>query len=145
MLKGISPIISPELLSALYRMGHGDQVVIADGHFPAETFASRYVLRADGVSVVQLLDAVFPLFELDTYVESPIVTMEAVPGDALDPEIEASYRRTADAHGYGWAKMSRLERFSFYAQAKKAFLIVQTSDVAKYANVILTKGVCPVS
>lgn len=143
MLKGISPRLSPDLLSALCRMGHGDEVVVADGHFPGETFASHCIVRADGLSVVQMLDAIFPLFELDAYVESPIVTMEAVSGDTLDPLVEASYRCSADQHGYAWAKMSRMERFAFYERAKKAFLIVQTGDTAKYANVILTKGVIP--
>jgi len=145
MLKGISPMISPDMLSALCRMGHGDEVVVGDGHFPAETFASHCVVRADGLSVVQILNAILPLFELDSYVESPIVTMEAVPGDTLNPEVEAAYRRTADQHGYASAKMSRLERFAFYERAKGAFLIIQTGDTAKYANVILKKGVTPCS
>lgn len=138
-------MISPDMLSALCRMGHGDEVVVADGHFPAETFASHSIVRADGLSVVQILDALLPLFELDAYVESPIVTMEAVLGDTLNPEVEASYRRTVDQHGSAWAKMSRLERFAFYERAKGAFLIIQTGDTAKYANVILKKGVTPCS
>ncbi len=145
MLKGISPRISPDMLSALCRMGHGDEVVVADGHFPAETFASHCVVRADGLSVVQILEAILPLFELDSYVESPVVTMEAVQGDTLNPEVEASYRRTLDHQGATWAMMSRLERFAFYERAKRAFLIIQTGDTAKYANVILTKGVTPCS
>lgn len=143
MLKGISPFLSPELLALLCRMGHGDELVVGDAHFPAETFATRHCLRADGVTVPQLLDAILPLFELDSYDATPVLTMEAVPGDTLDPKIEASYRALCDKHGYAWAKMARVERFGFYERAKKAFVIVQSGDTAKYANIILKKGVTP--
>jgi L-fucose mutarotase len=145
MLKGISPILSPEMLAALCAMGHGDVVVLADGHFPGEMFASRRFVRADGVDVPRLLDAILPLFELDAYVDAPMTTMEAVPGDALDPAVEGAYRAIADRHGNAWAKMGRLERFAFYERAKNAFLIIQSGDVAKYANLMLRKGVTPVS
>ena len=144
MLKGISPLLSPDLLAALSRMGHGDELVLGDAHFPAETFGTRLVLRADGISAAALLDAILPLFELDSYGDDPpMLTMEAVPGDTLDPDVEASYRAAADRHGYSWAKMGRLERFAFYERAKKAFLIVQTGETRKYGNLILRKGVTP--
>ena len=142
MLNGISPLISPDLLALLSRMGHGDELVLGDAHFPAETFASRHVLRADGITVVQMLDAILPLFELDSYGDdAPMLTMEAVPGDTLDPEVEASYRAAADRHGFGWAKMGRLERYAFYERAKKAFLIVQTGETRQYGNLLLRKGI----
>lgn len=142
MLNGISPLLSPDLLATLSRMGHGDELVLGDAHFPAETYGSRYVLRADGITVAQLLDAMLPLFELDSYgTDAPMLTMEAVPGDTLDPDVEASYRAAADRHGFSWARMDRLERFAFYERAKKAFLIVQTGETRKYGNIILRKGV----
>ena len=144
MLKGISPLLSPELLALLCRMGHGDELILGDAHFPAETFATRHCLRADGVRIPDLLDAILPLFELDRYVEAPVLTMDAVPGDTLDPAVEASYRAALDRHGYGWAKMARLERFAFYERAKSAFVIVQSGDTATYANILLKKGVTPV-
>ena len=147
MLKGISPLVSPDLLSALSRMGHGDELVLGDAHFPAETYgkANGAVLRADGISAAALMDAILPLFELDSYgTDAPMITMEAVPGDTLDPDVEASYRAAADKAGYAWAKMGRLERFAFYERAKKAFLIVQTGETRKYGNIILRKGVTPV-
>ncbi len=143
MLKGISPLISPELLSAMYRMGHGDELVLADAHFPAETFGSNVVVRADGITVEQLLYAILPLFELDAYVDSPIVTMEAVPGDTLDPAVEGSYLEAFEKTGNGAFKLTRMERFAFYERAKKAFLIVQTGETRKYGNIILKKGVTP--
>lgn len=144
MLKGISPLLSPDLLAALCAMGHGDELIIADGHFPGERFASHRFVRADGLRVAEMLDAILPLLELDSYVEAPMVTLEAVPGDTLDPSVEASFRACADRHGQSWAKMARMERFAFYERAKKAFLIIQTGDCAKYANLLLVKGVTPV-
>lgn len=143
MLKGISPMLSPDLLALLCRMGHGDELVLGDAHFPAETFAQRHIVRADGLTVPQMLEAILPLFELDRYDPAPALTMEAVPGDKLDPSIEAAYRELLDKYGYDWARLARLERFAFYERAKKAFVIVQTGDTAIYANLILKKGVTP--
>ncbi len=143
MLKGISPVLSPDLLAALCRMGHGDELILADAHFPAETFATRHCLRADGLTIPSLLDGLLPLFEIDRYEPLPVLTMEAVPGDTLDPAIEASYRACLDRHGCDWAAMGRLERFAFYERARSTYLIVQTGDVAKYGNLLLKKGVTP--
>ena len=142
MLKGISPVVSPELLKVLDEMGHGDEIILSDAFFPGHTFGKR-VLRADGLRVAQLLEGIMPLFELDAYVDAPMTTMEAVPGDTLDPAVERAYRAVADRHGQAWAKIARLERFAFYERAKRAFLIIQTGDTAKYANLILKKGVTP--
>ena len=91
MLIGISPLISPDLLAILHRMGHGDEIVLADAHFPGETYGKR-VLRADGLKIHDLLDAILPLFILDSYVESPLIMMAAVSGDQLDPAVESSYQ-----------------------------------------------------
>lgn len=82
MLKGISPLLSPELLALLSRMGHGDEIVLADAHFPGES-CNDYVLRADGLRIADLLDAVLPLFVLDAYVDEPLIMMKAEPGDTL--------------------------------------------------------------
>lgn len=145
MLKGISPILSPDMLAALCAMGHGDEVVLADVHFPGESTASRRFLRANGVDIPRLLDAILPLFELDAYVDAPMTTMEAVVGDTLDPAVESVYRTIAARHGYPGANIARLERFAFYERARSAFLIVQTGDTAQYANLILKKGVTTAS
>jgi len=143
MLKGISPLLSPELLSTLYRMGHGDEIVLADAHFPGETY-NDYVIRADGLRIPDLLDAILPLFVLDTYVESPVFMMQAVSGDTLDPAVEKAYREVIDRHWPDTPPIKRVERFAFYEQAKKAFAVVMTGEVAKYGNIILKKGVTPV-
>ena len=86
MLKGISPLFSPELLAALYRMGHGDEIVLADAHFPGHSVHPQ-VIRADGLRIDDLLDAILPLFALDNYVKDPVVMMATVQGDTQDPRV----------------------------------------------------------
>ena len=142
MLKGISPLLGPELLALLCRMGHGDELVLADAHFPGESLNPR-VLRCDGIPIPPLLDAILPLFELDSYVESPLVMMAAEPGDSLDPAVEESYRKAVDRHAPGTPPIARIGRFEFYERARKAFAVVMTGETAKYGNIILKKGVTP--
>ncbi len=142
MLKGISPLISPELLGVLCRMGHGDEIVLADAHFPGETFNDN-VLRADGLRIPDLLDAILPLFELDSYVDSPLIMMKAEPGDSLDPEVEKAYRIPIDKRAPAAPAIARIGRFDFYDRAKEAFAVLMTGELAKYGNIILKKGVTP--
>jgi L-fucose mutarotase len=144
MLIGISPLISPDLLADLHRMGHGDEIVLADAHFPGETYGRR-VLRADGLRIPDLLDAILPLFILDTYVESPLVMMDAVSGDRLDPGVESSYRKAIDQHWPNTPAIQRIDRFDFYERAKQAFAVLMTGETAKYGNIILKKGVTPIT
>ncbi|MFW5866926.1 MAG: L-fucose mutarotase [Armatimonadota bacterium] len=142
MLKGISPLISPELLAVLARMGHGDEIVLADAHFPGETMNPR-VVRADGLRIPDLLDAILPLFELDAYVDDPLSMMAAVEGDTLDPSVEETYREAIDRHAPDAPRIARVERFAFYDRARDAFAVVMTGETAKYGNIILKKGVTP--
>lgn len=142
MLRGISPLINPELLATLHRMGHGDTIVLSDAHFPGETLGRR-VLRADGLKIGPLLDAILPLFVLDTYVEAPVQMMAPVPGDALDPRVEADYRAAIDRHAPKTPPIARIDRFAFYDRAREAFAVVITGELAKYGNILLTKGVTP--
>ena len=135
LLKGISPAISPELLKVLAEMGHGDEIVFSDAHFPAHTMNAR-VIRADGLGCDELLKGIAPLIELDSYA-TPVIMMEAVKGDALDPEVEKKYRA---ALGYA-GEIERMERYAFYERAKKAYAVVITGETAKYGNVIIKKGV----
>jgi len=144
MLIGISPLISPDLLAVLHRMGHGDEIVLADAHFPGETYGKR-VLRADGLKIPDLLDAILPLFALDTYVESPLIMMSAVSGDQLDPVVETSYRQAIDRHWPNTPLIQRIDRFDFYDRAKQAFAILMTGETVKYGNIILKKGVTPIT
>jgi L-fucose mutarotase len=142
MLIGISPLISPELLAVLHRMGHGDEIVLADAHFPGETYGKR-VLRADGLKIHDLLDAILPLFILDSYVESPLIMMAAVKGDQLNPAVEISYRQAIDKHWSKTPPIQRIDRFAFYERAKQAFAVLMTGETVKYGNIILKKGVTP--
>lgn len=144
MLKGIHPAISPELLAVLSRMGHGDEILFADAHFPAETFGKNVVLRADGVNIDTLLGGTLPLFELDAYCECPLVMMQAVEGDELDPGVEAKYMAAITPHTTTVPALERMERFAFYERVEKCFAVVLTGEVAKYGNIILKKGVTPV-
>ncbi len=143
MLKGISPLISPTLLEVLARMGHGDEIVLADAHFPGETFNSR-VLRADGLRIPALLEAILPLFELDQYVAHPLAMMAAVPGDILDPSVEKAYMASIIKSNPQVSPIERVERFAFYERTRSAFAVIMTGETAKYGNIILKKGVTPV-
>lgn len=140
MLNGIAPIISPDLLNALYRMGHGDEILFADAHFPGDSFGQR-VIRADGLKIPDLIEAILPLFPLDTYADASLIMMSAVPGDELDPNVEASYRNAVDRAGFDKAlSIERVERFAFYERAAKSYAVVMTGEMAKYGNLILKKG-----
>ena len=141
MLKGISPFITPDLLKVLAEMGHGDELLLADAHFPGHTLCHR-VLRADGISVTTLLDGILPLFELDAYAP-PLIMMEPVPGDSLDPEVEAAYMEVVRRHAPTIAAPERIDRFAFYDRAKSAFACLMTGERRIYGNLLIKKGVTP--
>ena len=144
MLIGIDPVISPELLDVLFRMGHGDEIVLADAFFPGDSMNSR-VIRADGIRIPALLDGILALMNLDSYVPHPVVMMAPVEGDSLDENVEKSYRAVIDRRWPGTAPTERMERFAFYERAKKAFAVLMTGETVKYGNIILKKGVTPIS
>ncbi len=139
MLKGISPLVSPDLLKALCEMGHGDEIILSDAHFPAHTLGVP-VLRADGISVADLLAGILPLLELDAYVDHPVVMMAPVPGDSLDDALMAKVHALVPAE-----KVEHIERFAFYERARKVFAVVVTGETAKYGNILLKKGVTPLA
>ena len=138
MLKGISKIISPELLKILSEMGHGDEIVIADGNFPSENYGKK-VVRADACGGVEMLDAVLSLIPLDTYADANFFLMETV-GDDPTPTIWADYFDVAKKHD-GNMRVKNLERFAFYERAKQAYAVIATGEGAVYANIIIKKGV----
>ena len=140
MLKGISSLLSPELLKIIAEMGHGDELVIADGNFPSAAMARRLV-RADGHGVPQLLDAILALFPLDSFVERPAALMSVVPGDPTKPTIWEEFRSIVRKHEPGFKDFEMVERFAFYARAREAFAVLASGETALYANVILKKGV----
>jgi L-fucose mutarotase len=139
MLKGISPVLSPDLLKLLCEMGHGDEIVLADSNFPGASLARRLV-RADGLPIKTLLQGILPLFTLDTYAE-PLIMMQVVPGDVLDPAVETDYMQAIRCCQPDASAPVRVERNEFYKRASNAFCVVMTGELRKYGNLILKKGV----
>ena len=140
MLKGIPKIISPELMKVLMEMGHGDEIVLADGNFPAAECARRLV-RCDGHDMIPILDAILEFYPLDAYVDSPVSLMAVVPGDTVVPTIWEEYKNTVKKHDKNFKDFEFVERFQFYERARKAYAVVATGEAALYANIILKKGV----
>jgi L-fucose mutarotase len=139
VLKGISPALSPDLLQMLAAMGHGDELVIGDCNFPAETMGKRCV-RADGVRGTEILDAILSLFPLDTFVEAPVTLMEVIPGTFEgDPPVWNEYRSIVDKYQKD-VKFAHIERFEFYERAKNAYGTVATTERALYACIMIKKG-----
>jgi len=139
MLKGIPNIISPELLKILMEMGHGDEIVLADGNFPGASHAQR-LARCDGHGAPELLDAILSLFPLDSFVPFPVALMDTPPGSDTPP-IWVTFNDIICRHEPQSNKVERIERFAFYERAKSAYAIVATGESAIYANIILKKGI----
>jgi L-fucose mutarotase len=141
MLKGIDPIVCPDLLKIMAEMGHGDELILADAHFPGHTFCEK-VIRGDGLQIPALLEGIIPLFELDSY-SDPLIMMAAVEGDTLDPQVEVDYMAAIQKAAPNAPGVTRIGRFEFYDRAEKAFAVVMTGTTVKYGNIILKKGVTP--
>lgn len=141
MLKGIPAIIPPELLKLLAEMGHGDELTIGDGNFPGHT-CCKTVIRMDGHSVPEILDAVLKLMPLDPYVERPVSLMAVVPGDNVETPIWDTYREIIKKYDDREDPIEHIERFAFYDRVKeKSSFVIMSGETALYANVILKKGV----
>ena len=138
MLQGISRLLTGDVLKILCDMGHGDELVIADANFPAETVARR-LIRLPGVDGGQLLEALLPLFPLDTYVETPACVMALTQSDQVrgmpEPEVWQIYRELTGV------ALGRIERFAFYERARQAYAVIQTGEGRQYGNLLLVKGV----
>lgn len=144
MLKNVPAILSPEMLKVLCEMGHSDKIVIADANFPSESMGKNaIVLRADGHSATDILDAVLTLFPLDTYVDAPVTLMEVMPGDEVETPIWDDYKAIVTRYDdRGENAVGTIERFAFYEKVKnEAYAIIATGEKALYANIILQKGV----
>ena len=138
MLKGISKIISPQLLKILCEMGHGDEIVIADGNFPSENYGQR-VVRADGIGGVEMLSAVLSLIPLDTYATENFLLMQTEAGDPTPTSWNEYFLEASEKDEK--VRIGELERFAFYERAKNAYAVIATGESAVYANIILKKGV----
>jgi L-fucose mutarotase len=139
MLKGIPPILGPDLLHILRAMGHGDEIAIVDANYPAEN-AGPTVVRLDGIAATDTLDAILTLMPLDTFVDEQAIGMEVV-GDARKREqTHKDFDKLIKKHEPGM-KLTLLERFAFYDRVKDAYAIVQTGERRLYGNVLLKKGI----
>ena len=134
MLKNIPKILSPQLLKVLCEMGHGDEIVLADGNFPSESVGKNaVVVRADGLPLPELLDAILTLLPLDSYVEKPAALMAVVPGDPCKPDIWDEYKEILQKHGENPQNIEMTERFAFYERARNAYAVVATGEERIYA------------
>lgn len=140
MLKGIHPLLSPDLLRVLANMGHGDEIAIVDGNFPAASLGPQ-VIELRGASSPDTLDAVLTLFPLDARVVPAVFTMEVVGDPLAVPEPVMDFAEVFDAHQQGDCEIGTLERHAFYDRAKRAFAIVRTGEMRPYGNILLVKGV----
>ena len=128
MLKGIPKVLTPEMLKILCEMGHDDEIVIADAHFPAEAMGKR-VIQYPCISAPEMVEAIVKVMPLDTYVGMLIPTMWE--------EVRA---RSSEIEGFE-VQLGEYERFEFYEHAKKAYAIIQTGEERQYGNFMLRKGV----
>ncbi len=140
MLKGLDPLLGPDLLHVLAAMGHGDEIVLVDANFPA-TATARRLVRMDGHSATVVLGAVLTLFPLDSFVEQPAAVMAVVGDPAAVPPVVREFQAALDAAEGRPVSVARVERFAFYERAAQAFAIVATGERRLYGNVILKKGV----
>jgi L-fucose mutarotase len=139
MLKGIDPVLGPDLLAILRAMGHGDEIVVADANFPAAANARRLV-RADGIDAVRLVRAIASLMPLDDFVPAAAFRMAVVDAPGEVPPITADFAVALAESGYA-GPIEPVERHQFYARAREAFAIVASGETRLYGNLILKKGV----
>ncbi len=141
MLKNVSPLISPQLLKVLCEMGHGDEILLADANFPAESIGqNNQIIRADGLGVIDLLNAILPLFPLDQYTDKSFIVMSVEKQDTYTPEIWGEFEQILEKHEPDF-KMTFMDRLDYYEYSKKVYAVIATGEKAQYANVILKKGV----
>ena len=139
MLKGISPVVSPELLKLLCEMGHGDELVLADSNFPGASMCKR-LLRSDGLSVTALLEGIAPLFPFETYTD-PLVMIEVDAHKKLDPAVEADFMQVIRRFDPSVPSPIRIDRFAFYERARNSFGVLMTGETRLYACLIIKKGI----
>ena len=140
MLKGLRPILSHKLLQVLRSMGHGDEIVVVDANFPADSMAQRLV-RLDGLPVTAVTDAILSVMPLDDFVPEAAWRMEVVGDPTAEQPIFAEFRELLARHEGNGFKLAALERFAFYERAQEAYAIVATGETRLYGNIILKKGV----
>jgi L-fucose mutarotase len=141
VLKGIDPLLGPELLSLLRAMGHGDEIVIADANFPAAANARRLV-RLDGVGAPRAARAIAGVLPLDDFVPQAAFRMEVSDDPQMVPDVCRELAQVLEAAGYDRG-VAAIERHAFYARAREAFAVVATGEPRFWGNLILKKGAIP--
>jgi len=139
MLRGIDPILGPDLLHALRAMGHGDEIAVVDANYPATSNATR-LIRIDGVDAVRVVDAILSVMPLDTFVDVAAFRMEVVDDAKKVPPVCREFEKVVARHAPGH-EVGAIERFEFYKRANLAFAHVATGERRLYGNLILKKGV----
>jgi len=144
VLKNLDPLLNAEVLYALCAMGHGDEMVICDAHFPADSIARQTVLgkllRIDGASTSRVVKAVLSVLPLDTFVDTPALRMEVVGAPQILPAAQQDAQRELEAAG-GNFRFAPLERMAFYERAKRAYCVLVSGEQRGYGCFILKKGV----
>ena len=144
MLKGIDPLLSPELLKVLAEMGHGDEIVLADANFTAAALAAgKPLIRLPGVGMRDACAAVLSVLPLDAAVVQPVAYMH-VGGAAPDYRSALQREVVAAMESAGVATVAQcegMERFDFYDRTRRAFAVVQTGELQAWANFLFKKGV----
>ena len=142
MLRDIPKVLPPELVKCMMEMGHSDVLILADANFPGTAHAKR-MIRMDGIRIPELLEAVLKLYPLDNFIPNPVRLMRNLPTEPV-PEIWETYRELLKKYDKDDAfhEFDFIERLPFYEDAEKAYVIVQTGDESRYANIILQKGIC---
>lgn len=140
MLNEISVDLTPELFSILYSMGHGDELVIVDANFPAVSHAKR-IYRVTNMDSTNMLNFILSFINIDTFVDNPIALMAVADGDNYNPEAWETYKDIIQEKEGKLHKIEYLAREKFYTRAKDAYAVVATSDMRRYANIIIKKGI----
>lgn len=141
MLKGLPPILGPDLLWTLRAMGHGDEITIVDANYPGSS-AGPKLIRAESATAPQMLDAILSLLPLDQYDDIAAISMQVVGDPDRREPIVDEFERIVKAHEPRHSVHS-LERFAFYKRANAGYAIVQTGETRQYGNLILKKGIVP--
>jgi L-fucose mutarotase len=147
MLKSIDPALNADVLHALRAMGHGDDVIICDTNFPADSVARQTVLgkllRIDNVTAARAARAVLSVMPLDSFVEQPALRMEIVGKPDEIPPVQAEVQAEIDRAEGKSRPMGSVERFAFYDLARKAYCVIQTGERRFYGCFAFKKGVIP--
>ena len=143
MLKGIDPVLSPELLMHLSAMGHGEWVAVVDANFTAQRLsAGKPRVRLPGLSLLRVSQAVLSVLPLDDFVAQPAAYMhvcKSAPGHRTP--VQQEWVDLLGAHGLQPGQAEPVERFAFYERVRNASLVVQTGEATAYGNALFAKGV----